>query len=291
MLLLLTAIILKRKIVKFRILLASLLGSTIVFLMFTPIESLASHPVIKFLFSCIIILTAFGYKRFRYFFQGLLTFYFTTFMIGGGMIGVHYFFEYEVSITNNVMATSTTGFGHPISWLFVLLGFPIAWLFSKQQMDHIEMKKIHYDQIVKVEVRIEEVTFTLKGLIDSGNQLYDPISKSPVMIVDTTKIANLLPESIVEQSKNLDSFGIDNSDEPHHWESRIRLIPYRGVGQDHQFLLALKPDEITVYHDNEIVSVKRALVALNHTTLSSEDEYNCIVHPKMLVTSSIQPAS
>ncbi|MBD8068381.1 sigma-E processing peptidase SpoIIGA [Bacillus sp. PS06] len=291
MLLLLTAIILKRKIVKWRIFLAALLGSTIVLLMFMPIQSLASHPIVKILFSCLIILTAFGYKKFRYFFQGLLTFYFTTFMIGGGMIGVHYFFEYEVSITNNVMATSTTGFGDPISWLFVFIGFPLAWYFSKQQIDHIETKKIHYDQIVTVEVSIDHISFSLKGLIDSGNQLYDPISKSPVMILDTKKIEHILPKSILEQSKNLDSLGTNTTEESHPWESRIRLVPYRAVGQDHQFLLALKPDEITLYYNNEKIRVKKALVALNHTTLSSVDEYQCIVHPKMLITSSVQPAS
>ncbi|WP_078547285.1 sigma-E processing peptidase SpoIIGA [Litchfieldia alkalitelluris] len=291
LLLLLTAIILKRKIIKWKILIAALLGSMIVVLMITPLSSISSHPIIKIMFSIMMVLIAFGYKRFRYFLQGLLTFYFTTFMIGGGMIGVHYFFEYEMVITNNVLATSSTGFGHPISWLFVIIGFPLSWYFSKSQIENIETKKIHYDQIVEVEVIIDEVHFRIKGLIDSGNQLYDPISKSPVMIMDTDKIRNLIPEQIIKQSMNMEQLGMNEDEEPHKWESRVRIIPYRGVGQTHQFLLALKPDKITIFHDNEMIIVKKALVALNHTRLSSEDEYQCILHPKMIISSSIQPAS
>ncbi len=292
LLLLLTAIILKRKVIKWRILLAALVGSSIVLLMVSPWQMFASHPIVKLLFSIIIVFTAFGYKRFRFFIQGLLTFYFTTFMIGGGMIGIHYFFEYELDITNSVMVTSTTGFGHPISWIFVSIGFPLVWIFSRKQLEHLEFKKLQYDQIVNVEIHIDdEVEFKLKGLIDSGNQLYDPITRSPVMIVDTNKINDFLPESLLEQSKNPDSLSFDETAEPHKWENRVRLIPYRGVGQNHQFLMALKPDSIKIDYKDEIIIVKKALVALNHTTLSSEDEYDCIIHPKMLVTSSIQPAS
>ena len=291
LLLLLTAIILKRKVKKIRLIVGALIGSSIVLLMFTPMAAFASHPIVKLIYSIIIVTSTFGYKRFRFFLQGLLTFYFTTFMIGGGMIGVHYFFQYELAITNNVMATNTTGFGSPISWGFVLIGFPLVWYFSKSRIDDIEVKKIHYEEIVQVRIDIEEYSIELQGLIDSGNQLYDPITKTPVMIVDIDKLQSFLPPSIVEKSKSIDTLTSETNDPPHKWESRIRIIPYRGVGQNHEFLVAIKPDLITINHHNEIIKVKKALVGLNHTGLSSDGDYDCIIHPKMLVSSSFQPAS
>lgn len=292
LLLLLTAIILKRKVRKIRVIVGALIGSSIVLLMFTPLAPLASHPIVKLIYSVMITLTTFGYKRFSSFLQTLLTFYFTTFVIGGGMIGVHYFFEYELEITDNVLVTTTTGFGHPVSWGFVLIGFPLVWYFAKKQIDSIEMKKIHYDQIVNVTISIDDSSIELKGLIDSGNQLYDPITKTPVMVVDIERLMNFIPKQLIEQSQNINHLGLDHGNElAHKWESRVRIIPYRGVGQDHQFLLALKPDYITIVHNSELIKVKKALVGLNHTTLSSEGDYDCIVHPKMLTSSSVQPAS
>lgn len=292
LLLYLTALILKRKITIWRLVAGSLLGSLIVILMVSPLSMYATHPVIKLIFSFFIIGIAFGYKRFRFFFQNLVTFYFATFMVGGGMIGVHYFLKYEMEIMNGVLMTNTNQFGNPVSWGFVLLGFPLLWFFTRKQIGEIEMKKIQYDQIAKVVITIENKEIQLKGLIDSGNQLYDPITKSPVLIVDVNKAGEYFPESIIEQSKNMDSFTTDESDQDmHKWENRVRIIPYRGVGQEHQFLLALKPDEITIFHSNEQIIVKKGLVALNHTILSSDGEYDCIIHPKMLTSSSIQSAS
>lgn len=292
LLLLLTAIILKRKIIKWRIVLSAIIGSSIVLLMITPLSAISSHPVIKLFFSFVIVWVAFGYKRFKYFVQGLLTFYFATFMIGGGMIGVHYFLEFDVTLFDGVMLTNSTEYGNPISWTFVLIGFPVVWYFSKSRINNIETKKIFYDQIVDVTIEIEEVKIQAKGLIDSGNQLLDPITKSPVMILDTTKFEGLFPKSIIEQSKNIDLLTSDNDqDNPSRWQNRLRIIPYKVVGQEHQFLLAIKPDRISILHQNEINEVKKALMALNHTTLSSMGEYDCIIHPKMLVSSSVQSAS
>ncbi|MFT4413478.1 sigma-E processing peptidase SpoIIGA [Fredinandcohnia humi] len=291
LLLLLTAFILKRKIVKWRIMVGAFIGSLLVLLVVSPFADYGSHPVTKLLFSITIVGVAFGYKRLRYFLQGLLTFYFTTFMIGGGMIGVHYFLEFEVAVFDGVLLTKSNEFGNPISWGFVLLGFPVVWYFSKNRIADIETKKIFYDQIVEVTVQIDDVTLQAKGLIDSGNQLFDPITKSPVMILDVKKFESFFPEGLIEQSKNMKFLTSDYTSKPHIWESRVRIIPYRGVGQEHQFLLAIKPDRIVISQNKEDHLVKKGLLALNHTTLSSDGEYDCIVHPKMLVSSSIPSAS
>src|SRR5690606_10931898 len=116
------------------------------------------------------------------FMKCLMTFYLTTFLIGGSLIGIHYFIQFDFDLASSVALASIEGFGDPISWLFVLLGFPLVWHFSRQQFEMIEMTKIQYDQIVTVELELGGMQLKLKGLVDSGNQLYDPISKIPVMI-------------------------------------------------------------------------------------------------------------
>ncbi|UAL54168.1 MULTISPECIES: sigma-E processing peptidase SpoIIGA [Metabacillus] len=292
LLLLLTAILLKRKIWKLRIVIGALIGSSIILLMFTPFASLAVHPFGKLLVSIMMVLSAFGFKRFKYFAQSLFTFYFVTFMVGGGMIGAHYFIQTEIGIFDGILMTNKGGFGDPISWLFVLIGFPAAWIFSRKRLDDLEMKKIQYDQIVSVSIKIGDISFCLKGLIDSGNQLYDPISKSPVMIVDAQKAAEYLPDPLISIALQEDVMAaLAASEEPHPLENRVRIIPFRVVGKSNQFLIGLKPDEVIITTADETIQVPKAIVGLNRTSLSPEEEYECIVHPKMLQSGSIQDVS
>ena len=288
-LLLLTAIALKRKIVKIRLLLAALLGSSIVLLMFTPLAFIVGHPIGKIIFSMMMVWIAFGFYRFSYYFQSLLTFYFVTFMIGGGMIGVHYLLQVEMSYLDGVLMTNTNGFGHPISWLFVLIGFPLLWIFSRNRLEGVVAKKIHFDQLVTVSIRVDTTEFTLTGLVDSGNQLFDPITRSPVMIIDTLKVQNYIPDQLVNQAIQDDVMESisESANESHPWEHRVRIIPYRVVGSEHQFLLGFKPDEVWIDTKGEKIKVQKTIVGLNRTNLSSEDEYECIVHPKMLQGQSI----
>ncbi|MBU7592026.1 sigma-E processing peptidase SpoIIGA [Metabacillus halosaccharovorans] len=292
LLLVLTAIVLKRKTNKLRMVLAALIGSSIVIMMFTPLVFLANHPLGKMFISVLMVLTAFGFKRFRFFFQGLLTFYFVTFLVGGGMIGIHYFLQQEMTYLEGILMTNSTGFGHPISWLFVLIGFPVVWLFARNSIEGIETKKIHYDQLVKVQITVDNIQFSLKGLIDSGNQLFDPITRSPVMIIDTLKVQEFLPKLLVHQAIQDDVMkAMSEQNEGHAWEHRVRIIPYRVVGSEHQFLLGFKPDEVCIETKNETLKVQKTIIGLNRTTLSSEDAYECIVHPKMLQGPSIQQVS
>ncbi|BBP89140.1 hypothetical protein BsIDN1_27580 [Bacillus safensis] len=75
------------------------------------------------------------------------------------------------------MISQNDGFGDPISWLFVLTGFPAIWLFSKKRLGEVGKKKRQFDEQVLVEIHIHGEIIRLKGLVDSGNQLYDPMTK------------------------------------------------------------------------------------------------------------------
>ncbi|MGO4027283.1 sigma-E processing peptidase SpoIIGA, partial [Staphylococcus pseudintermedius] len=90
----------------------------IVLLMFTPFSHLMVHPAIKILFSFFMVLMTFGYKRLRFFFENLLTFYFATFVVGGGLMGVHFLFQDQFLVLNQMVDTKSPQFGDPISWIF-----------------------------------------------------------------------------------------------------------------------------------------------------------------------------
>ena len=99
----------------------------------------------------------------------------------------------------------------------------------KKRFEDAEAKKIQYEERVRLEACIGEHTLHFTGLIDSGNQLYDPITKTPVMIVNIEKLKVVLGEEAsvtIKEMSPLDAVG--KLDEALPYIGRIRLIPYRG---------------------------------------------------------------
>jgi stage II sporulation protein GA (sporulation sigma-E factor processing peptidase) len=281
-LLFLTAIILKKQVKFWRLILGGFIGSLLIILSVTPLHAAAGHPAGKLIFSIIMVLMVFGYKRLRFFAKVLMTFYVTTFLLGGTLTGVHYFLQFDMNLATNVAIADIKGFGDPISWLFVLLGFPLAWHFSKRNIEQFEMTKIQYDSLANVEVQFMGRTFTLKGLIDSGNQLYDPISRMPVMIVSIAKMLEQMPMEIIRIAENPDCVLSGGGNFSNELESRMRIIPCKVVGQEHQLIIAFNPENIKIVSNNEIFIAEKGLVSFTAQELSSDDSFQCIIHPKMM---------
>jgi stage II sporulation protein GA (sporulation sigma-E factor processing peptidase) len=283
LLLYLTGILLKKKIIHWRILLGGLIGSLIILFSITPLSPYSNHPISKLLFSIVMVATAFGYKRFRTYIQALMIFYLATFLIGGTLIGAHYFIQFDFDLSSSVLLASIKGFGDPISWLFVLLGFPIVWYFSRRNLEGMEVTKIQYEQIIDVIFQIGGKEFSIKGLVDSGNQVYDPISRLPVMFVSLKNIEKDMPAEIIRLTEQPEAIIYGSQPIAPEWESKMRIIPYKVVGKDHQLLIAVKPDTLFLKKEQEVIVVEKGLISFTSQILSAEGIFDCIVHPKMLL--------
>lgn len=285
LLLYLTAIFLKRKVRLWRLLSGGFIGSLIILLSFTPIHAFSNHPITKLLFSVLMILATFGYKRLVFFIKALMTLYVSTFLIGGALIGAHYFLQ-----TESILLAGLKGFGDPISWLFVFIGFPIAWHFSKKNVEGMEMTKIQFDQIVSVNLTINSEAYTFKGLVDSGNQVYDPLTRLPVMFISIKNQMEVMSEPIKRMAANTETLLMGEEELPSEWQNKLRIIPFRVVGQEHQLIMAVKPDSILIEKNGDCFLCEKGLVSFTMQELSPDDAFQCIVHPKML-TGPRQPGN
>ncbi|MEK6453986.1 sigma-E processing peptidase SpoIIGA [Caldifermentibacillus hisashii] len=290
MLLSLTGVILKRKIRKRKIFFGGLIGSIIVFAPFITNAALFFSPLFKIAISVLMVWIAFGFKRMRFFFTNLSAFYLLTFAIGGALIGLHYLFSFQYNAANALFLTNIRGFGDPISWLFVIIGFPILYFFSKDTFDKWETVKIEYENLVDVEISINNQTKQLRGLVDSGNQLYDPLTKKPVLIVSLKKTAGFFPKEVLAVFEDVHQLWKEN-ELPSEWMNKISIIPYRVVGKDNLLLAAVKPDKVVIRADKKIYQTNRLLLAFINQTLSADDRFDCIIHPKILAQSHHEQVS
>jgi stage II sporulation protein GA (sporulation sigma-E factor processing peptidase) len=285
-----TAIILKRKAVPWRIILGGLIGSIIIVFAFTPFSQLVDNVYVKLLFSVFMILAVFGYGRLTAFFKNIAALYFITFLSGGILLGLHYLFQYNIQSLHPGMAAGVNRYGDPVSWLFVMIGFPLAWQFSKRTIDTLQMAKISFDQMVQVFIKIENCELTLTGFVDSGNHLYDPISRMPVMIVSIAGKEEGIPKDLLTLFQNPELI-LKEGQFNYSWMDRMRIIPSKVVGNDHQLLTAIKPDRLTLTQDDKIYDVSNGLVSFTTQQLSPDNIYQCVVHPKMMTGIPVQNAS
>ncbi|MGJ7034028.1 sigma-E processing peptidase SpoIIGA [Anoxybacillus eryuanensis] len=276
MLLWLVAIMLKRRVRLWRLTLAALFGSLLVLLLFTPFAYMMSHVATKIVFSFFIVSICFGFHRFRFFIENVLAFYFATFMMGGGMIAFHFLLQNEITTYRSGWLLHSTS----VSWLFVVIMFPILWLLSKAQMGTIREKKLRFEHVIDVRVTCFGQTVCLKGLVDSGNQLRDPLTNTPVMIVELQPFAHIFPPAVLQMIHKRTY----TDDIPSEWASRIRFVPYRAVGVEQQLLIAMKPDDVQWSDGKQWTSVTKVLVGFHPSSLSADGEYNCIVHPHMVMS-------
>lgn len=290
MLLLLTKAILRQNTKKRRILFGAFVASLIVPVTFYIPDSFFTSALGKLLYSIFIILCTFGFTSMYRLMKLVLTFYFTTFAIGGGLLAIHFVFQQPVGVSVAGVITVNSGYGDPISWLFVLIGFPIVWLFTKSRMDKHAAEKIRYDRLHSVTIQINDQPYSTKGFIDSGNQLVDPLTKKWVILCDATFLKQWFTETewkaLQAAYENLDFEKI-----PEKWEKNIQFVPYRGAGGDSKFLFTIRPDHLIVHYGEEEIMTKNIIIGIQFSSLVKDESYRCLLHPEIIKLSGIHSAS
>jgi len=285
MLLMLTQYLAKAKASKMRLIFGAFMASLIVPLTFYFPHTFLTTVTGKISYSILIILCTFGFYTVFRMVKLLLLFYFTTVSIGGGLIALHFLFQQPVTMSAKGLLTFTTGFGDPISWLFVIVGFPVVWVFTKTRMDKHAIEKIEYEQLYPVTIQINNKSHSTVGYIDSGNQLVDPLTRKPVIICDEVFLKQWFSNEewhiLKEAHQNLDFSNV-----PAKWENRMNIVPYQGVGGERQFLMAIKPDKLMINYLGKKITVSRVLIGIQFEILTKDESYRCLLHPQIIKLST-----
>ncbi|WP_027414505.1 sigma-E processing peptidase SpoIIGA [Aneurinibacillus terranovensis] len=269
---------------KWRMVASSTCGAMYTIFIFFPPLSFAYTILAKFIFSCMMIWLVFGRIRVWGFVQLLVTFYFISFFIGGGLFALHFFLQGKSQLVNEIIVThsgSASSVAAP-TFLLLVIGFPAMWWLTKKGYRSVEASRQKDVQYVEFTVEINEYTFSCTGFIDTGNQLHDPLSRTPVSIVELSVLESILPAQVTAAVKADDLSAFDLSMVDEGWLPRMRLIPYRTVSAQMRFLLAIRPDQVIVKTGEETYHTKM-FIGLRTGSLASDGSYQAVVHPKALI--------
>ncbi|MGP4106898.1 sigma-E processing peptidase SpoIIGA [Virgibacillus sp. L01] len=289
MLLMLTQALAKDSTQKVRILLGAFIASLLVPLSIFYPNSFFTSVIGKLIYSIIIILCAFQFRSIYRMIKLLLLFYFTTFAIGGGLIGIHFLLQDPIGLSANGILTFNSGYGDPISWLFIVIGFPLVWIFTKARMDKHAVEKIRYDQLCPVTIQIENKSNSTTGYIDSGNQLVDPLSKKPVIICDEYFLKKWFSSDEWEMLKVAHD-ELDFEKLPKDWEKRINIIPFQGVEGNRTFMMAIKPDNVVIFYNDQKIVTRKILIGIQFADLTKDQSYHCLLHPQIVKMATVNSA-
>lgn len=235
----------------------------------------------KLLFSILIIFSSFGLKNSYQTIKLLFLFYLMSFSIGGGLMALHFFIQQPFTVSETGFITYQTGFGDPISWMFVVIGFPIVWLFTKQRMDKHVQDKVRYDAKFPVTVKINGESHSTNGFIDSGNQLIDPFTKKPVVICDEEFLIQWFDKKDWEQLKKA-SEEMDMDSIPEPWAENLRIIPYQGVEGGHGFIFTIVPEELIIFYEEKEIHTSTVLIGIQFGSLTRDGSYHCLLQPELI---------
>lgn len=280
MILRLTGYLNKKKNSGWRMIIGSIFASMIVFVTVFYPGSLLLYPLGKIFFSIAIILITFRHKTWLDLLKSWLYFYFVSFVIGGILLGVHFMFQQSIQMDSGSFMTVTTGYGTPISWGFVVIGFPICWYFTKHTMDKQALINFQSDQLFTCEIDIFNRKISTTGYLDSANHLSDPITNKPVVIIDRSVIQQIVDVDQFIQLEQI-SQSLDISQLDHALVQSVSLIPYQDVSSPTGVLIALKPELFTVTYFDQIIESKNILMGLRFSSLASEQEYHCLLNPQL----------
>ena len=70
--------------------------------------------------------------------------------------------------------------------------------------------------------------------------LKDPISQKPVIVATKRSLKNVIPHEILEDIKNI--LGGDRLGDIKPFEKRIKVIPFKSLGNEHGMLIGIKSE-------------------------------------------------
>ena len=244
---------------KYRQILGAVIGTIYsVMYIYKELEIFFTLPS-KFVFIVLIVLISFNVTDKREFVKILFSFYLVNIFISGSAYFVIYF----------------TGIDHITISLIIICAYISCKLLKKIINDFRILK--HIENLTKeISISILDQNIKCTALLDSGNLLQDPISKSDVVIIKASLLENFLPKDYDFEKMDISDIQKITDNLSPKVSCRVRLIPYRHVGDNNAgMILGIKADYLNV-DDKKISDIILGVSNFN------DKEYSAILNPRIL---------
>ena len=197
-------------------------------------------------------------------------FYLTSFAFGGCAFAVLYYLDSRKVMILNGKLIGT----YPIK--ATIMGGIIGFILINIAFRIIKRKLDINDMFCTVKIFNNGNKKELKAIIDTGNFLKDPITNTPVIIVEKESLIDILPKEILDNVKYIleGKYSIQNEE----YLSRFRILPFSSLGKKNGMLLGIKIDKIEVEFDGEHLIRENIIIGICDNKLANNNKYNCLIN-------------
>ncbi|SHM07039.1 stage II sporulation protein GA (sporulation sigma-E factor processing peptidase) [Caldanaerovirga acetigignens] len=277
----LVKLILKFRAKRFRLVIAALLGNLFLLDMFFINGKFSNTMPGKIFLSILMVLTAFYPLTLPEFLRALSLLYFVSFMVGGGAFALFYLIKNSDAFSQDLLVNNIY-----VPWWILLVSFAFLFIFFRLAWSVIYKRLLISSLVVPVTIYIAGEQLKIRALLDTGNDLKDPLSGNPVMIVEYPAVERFLPEEIrrclkgdiLESVQELEQLILHSS-----WAKRIKIIPFTSIGKNKGIMMGLKVDRICVLLDERFYEADNVVLGVCNFTLSPGGNYEALLSPESLI--------
>ena len=135
--------------------------------------------------------------------------------------------------------------------------------------------------IYEVEIFYNQKSSNIKVILDTGNLLTEPITKTPVLIVESKKLKSIIPENVLD---NIEDVMYNKCFENIEEDIRLRcsIIPYSSIGKNNGIIIGFRPDYIKIYTEEGEVIRKKVIVGIYNNNIAKNGLYSGLIGLNLL---------
>lgn len=233
----------------------------------------------KILLSMVMVAVTFAPEKIKAFVKILALFYLSTFVFAGASFAFIYFNQSGGIVRNGIFYVFWRS-----KWVVLILAFIMVGIIVRIFFEVIQNKFVREKLLMPLRISFENKAIELAALVDTGNSLHDPLTNTPVIVVEFHAIKDILPmdiQNIFKQSKEEDLDSISDVVSQSKWFSRFRLIPFTSLGKENGMLIGFKPDFIEIGENENKKGVNNVVVGIYNKALSRNERYKALLSPEL----------
>ena len=262
-----TGYILKIKVKHHRLFFSSLLGAVYAILVYIDILEFYSYFIVKVILSMCMIYIAYNPKRLKTMLKELIVFYLVSFALGGCAFALLYIVKPQNILMKNGVYIGT----YPLK--IVLLGGIVGFVITYIAFKVVKSKMSNKELIYEIKIKINNKEIETKVLLDTGNMLKDPITKIPVILIEKSKLYEILPSNLLDNINNILGGDINKNEFDDSIQVRLRIIPFTSVGKQNGMIIGVKADEVIIFNDLEEVKLNNIIIGIHDKAFSKNAKY------------------
>lgn len=176
---------------------------------------------------------------------------FVTFFLGGALNYIMY--RTHIGVAIYLMLKK---YGHAIMFICYFDVIMIIVYVTRKSIIYIRTEICRSKTKCRVVLKLNNRQIGLDAIIDTGNSLYEPVSKRPVSVVEQKAIALFMAEKI----------------------RNVYLIPYKSVGVEDGTVYGIEIDEMDVIIQGTKFTEKKIILGIYNGSLSSDNSYSMILN-------------